>query len=106
MGDRRGQPHPAALDEGLVGLGESRRGDHTVPFQPRSGPVARHVQRRQRSFGHLTGRLQYGIDQIGIEVRVDPGGLKLFQTEDMLQREAKITNGGAVAHTDSLDRGG
>ena len=92
------EPVPAGLDECLIGLLPTRRGEHLPVDEPGAIDIAGTIQRRQDVGGELRGLLEDGLDEIGRRVleagqladRAEPGELD--------HDEAHVGDRGDVTH--------
>ena len=87
----RGESHPPALDERLVGGLESLGGDHLAVDHARSDGVADPVERGELPFGKLRRALKHRADHL--EVAHD-----LADAHDMVEHLGLVADGATEGH--------
>ena len=92
----RAQRVPAALDEGLIGLGKAWRGGDVAVLVSCALGVAATVQGRQHVGGEAAGVFQHRGHCVGVEVGESPGDQGVVA--DGGEREGEVPDGRAEGH--------
>ena len=95
---RRGEPVPAGLRPGAVGLFPARRGGDDTVLEGRAVAVADRVEGRKHIGCELAGLLEHRLDHVVAEIAVEAIGQRRAETRGVPERKGDVVNRRPVGH--------
>ena len=95
---RRGEPVPAGLRPGAVGLLPARRRGDDAVLERRAIAVADRVEWRKHVGRELAGLLEHRLDHVVAEIAVEALGQRRAETRGVPERKGDVVNRRPVGH--------